>query len=114
MAVADWPGTLLPFMEELAALKARIGGVFRRAEPRRQIGLLLDGLIGGAERKNGWQLAKYAGDPAPWRMQALLGRTLCDQEKARDICRDYAIAHLGDPSRVLVLPASWFWTRQAS
>jgi hypothetical protein len=29
----------------------------------------LEGLIGGAERKNGWQLAEYAGDPAPWRMQ---------------------------------------------
>ena len=70
MAVSDWPSTLPPFMEELAALKERVGGLFRRAEPRRQTGLLLDGLIavsfsGGAARKNGWQLAKYAGDPAP-------------------------------------------------
>ena len=70
MAVSDWSGASLPWFEELAALKERVGGLFRRAEPRRQIGLLLDGLIpvsfsGGAARKNGWQLAEYAGDPAP-------------------------------------------------
>jgi SRSO17 transposase len=108
MSVAEWSGTSLRWFEELAALKDRIGGLFRRAEPRRQVGLLLDGLIGGTERKNGWQLAEYAGDPAPWRMQALLGRTIWDQEKARDICRDYVVEHLGDPSGVLVLDATGF------
>jgi SRSO17 transposase len=108
MAVSDWSGAGLPWFEELATLKDRIGALFRRAEPRRQIGLLLEGLIGGAERKNGWQLAEYAGDPAPWRMQALLGRTLWDQERARDICRDYVIERLGDPSGVLVLDETGF------
>lgn len=108
MAVSDWSGASLPWSEDLTALKERVGGLFRRAEPRRQIGLLLEGLIGGAERKNGWQLAEYAGDPAPWRMQALLGRTVWDQEKARDICRDYVIEHLGDPSGVLVLDETGF------
>ena len=83
MSVSEWSGASLPWFEGLAGLKERIGGLFRRAEPRRQVGLLLEGLIGGAERKNGWQLAEYVGDPAPWRMQALLGRTIWDQEKAR-------------------------------
>lgn len=108
MAVLDWSGASLPWFEELTALKARVGGLFQRAEPRRQAGLFLEGLIGGAARKNGWQLAEYAGDPAPWRMQALLGRTIWDQEKARDICRDYVIEHLGDPSGVLVLDETGF------
>ena len=108
MAVSDWSGAGLPWFEELSTLKERVGALFRRAEPRRQVGLLLEGLIGGAERKNGWQLAEYAGDPAPWRMQALLGRTLWDQEKARDICRDYVIDRLGDPSGVLVLDETGF------
>jgi SRSO17 transposase len=108
MSVSEWSGASLPWFEELAALKERIGGLFGRAEPRRQIGLFLEGLIGGAERKNGWQLAEYAGDPAPWRMQALLGRTLWDQEKARDLCRDYVIERLGDPSGVLVLDETGF------
>ena len=56
-------------------MKERIGALFGRAEPRRQVGLLLEGLIGGAERKNGWQLAEYAGDAAPWRMQAMSSQT---------------------------------------
>lgn len=106
MSVSEWSGASLPWLpwfEELAGLKERMGGLFRRPEPRRQVGLLREGLIGGAERKNGWQLAEYAGDPAPWRMPAPLGRTIWDQEKARDICRDYVIEHLGDPSGVLVL-----------
>ena len=80
MSVSEWSGASLPWFEELAGLKERIGGLFRRAEPRRRVGLLLEGLIGGAERKNGWQLAEYAGDPAPWRMPALLGRTIWDDD----------------------------------
>jgi SRSO17 transposase len=41
-------------------------------------------------------------------MQALLGRTLWDQEKARDICRDFVIERLGDPSGVLILDETGF------
>lgn len=80
MGVSEWSGASLPWFAELAGLEERIGGLFRRTEPRRQVGLYLEGLIGGVERKNGWQLAEHAGDPAPWRMQALLGRTLWDEE----------------------------------
>ena len=108
MAVSDWSGVALPWFEELGTLKERVGALFRRAEPRRQVGLLLEGMIGGAERKNGWQLAESAGDPAPWRMQALLGRTQWDQDKARDICRDYVIERLSDPAGVLVLDETGF------
>jgi len=108
MAVSEWSGAALPWFAELAGLKERIGGLFRRTEPRRQVGLYLEGLIGGVERKNGWQLAEHAGDPAPWRMQALLGRTFWDEEQARDICRDYVIERLGDPSGVLILDETGF------
>ena len=92
MSVLEWSGALLPWRDDLDDLKERIGRLFRRPEPRRQIGLYLDGLIGEVDKKNGWQLAEYAGDPAPWRMQALLGRTIWDQERARD-----AAAALGIP-----------------
>lgn len=34
--------------------------------------------------------------------------TIWDQEKARDICRDYVMEHLGDPSGVLVLDETGF------
>ena len=108
MSVLEWSGALLPWRDDLDDLKERIGRLFRRPEPRRQIGLYLDGLIGEVDKKNGWQLAEYAGDPAPWRMQALLGRTIWDQERARDICREYVIERLGDASGVLVVDETGF------
>lgn len=63
MAVSEWSGASLPWFEKLAGLKERIGGLFRRKEPRRRIGLYLEGLIGGVERKNDWQLAETCGRP---------------------------------------------------
>ena len=106
MAVSEGSGSSLPWFAEGAGLKERIGGVFRRSEPRRYVALLREGRIGGGARKKGWQLAEDAGDPAPWRMPARRGWTLSDQETARDIGRDYRIAHRGDPSGVLVLDAT--------
>jgi SRSO17 transposase len=108
MSIVDWSGASLPWSGELAGLKERLGGLFHRSETRAQAGLYLDGLIGGVERKNGWQLAEYAGDEAPWRMQAVLGRGFWDAERARDICRDYVVERLGDPSGVLVLDETGF------
>ena len=92
-----------PVNSDSVKLSNRALGGFFIVRSRQQIGLLLEGLIGGAERKNGWQLAEYAGDQAPLRTQALLGRTQWDQEKARDICRAFVIERLGDLSGVLVL-----------
>jgi len=92
----------------LAELKERVAGVFQHSETREQVGLCLDGSVGGVERKNGWQLAEHAGDEVPWRMQAVLGRGCWDADDARDIRRDYVIERLGDPAGVLILdgPAS--------
>jgi hypothetical protein len=46
MSVLEWSGALLPWRGDLDDLKERIGRLFRLPEPRRQIGLYLDGLIG--------------------------------------------------------------------
>jgi len=108
MSIADWSGPSLPWSAELSGLKERLFDVFRRSETRQQVELYLDGLIGGVERKNGWQLAEHAGDEAPWRMQAVLGRSFWDAERARDICRDYVVERLGDASGVLVLDETGF------
>ena len=35
----------------------------------------LDGLLGEEHRKTGWMRAEAAGDPGPWRQQAVLGRS---------------------------------------
>jgi hypothetical protein len=49
--------SVLAWREELGALEVRLGELFVRAEPRRQAGLYLEGLLSAAKRKNGWQLA---------------------------------------------------------
>jgi len=36
MGVSDWAGASLPWSEDLTALKERVAGLFRRAEPRRR------------------------------------------------------------------------------
>lgn len=42
------------------------------------------GLMSGIERKNGWQLAEFIGDEAPYAVQNFLSRAIWDADKARD------------------------------
>jgi SRSO17 transposase len=104
---ADSAG-VLAWREELGALEARLGELFVRAEPRRQAGLYLEGLLSAAKRKNGWQLAEQIGDVRPWRTQRVLSHVLWDQDAARDLCRDYALEHLGAPDGVLIVDETGF------
>src|SRR5258708_36756136 len=52
--------------------------------------------------------AEAAGDPGPWRQQAILGRRDWDADALRDIVRDYAIEHLADDDAVLVIDETGF------
>ena len=97
------PAGLAGWREALAELQQRLGELFGRPEPRRQAGLYLEGLLGPAERKNGWQLAEAVGDRRPWRTQRVLSHVLWDQDKARDLCRGYVVEHLGAPDGVLIV-----------
>ena len=71
-------------------------------------GLFLDGLLGGERRKTGWMRAEAAGDPGPWRQQALLGRDRWDADALRDLVREYVIEHLADDDAVLVVDETGF------
>jgi hypothetical protein len=72
----------------------------------RKAGLFLEGLLGDEQRKTGWMRAEAAGDPRPWRQQAILGRRDWDADALRDILRDYVIEHLDDA--VLVIDETGF------
>lgn len=100
-AVAAWD-------EDFAAMVGQIGPRFARAEARRHAADYLRGLLGGAERKNGWQLAEAAGDATPYGVQQFLYRATWDPEAVRDDLRDYVVAHLGDPGGVLVVDETGF------
>ena len=102
------PAGLAGWREALAELQRRVGELFGRPEPRRQAGLYLEGLLGPAERKNGWQLAEAVGDRRPWRTQRVLSHVLWHQDKARDLCRGYVVEHLGAPDGVLIIDETGF------
>lgn len=60
------------------------------------------------ERKNGWQLAEYAGDATPDGVQRLLAAYRWDAGAFRDDLREYVMEHLGDPEAVLVVDETGF------
>ena len=108
-------GRTIPEREEarawevgLRALHQRIGGRFGRREPRQRALTYLKGLLGSVERKNGWQLAEYAGDATPDGVQRLLATYRWDADGVRDDLREYVVEHLGDPEAVLVVDETGF------
>ena len=52
--------------------------------------------------------AEAAGDPGPWRQQAVLGRGRWEADALRDVVRDYALEVLADPNGVLVVDETGF------
>src|SRR5262245_15232709 len=92
----------------LDALHARIAPRFRRPEVRARARRYLAGLLGRAERKNGWQLAEEAGERHPRGMQRLLDAAQWDAEAVRDDLRAYVVEHLGDPRAVLAVDETGF------
>ena len=64
--------------------------------------------LGDERRKTGWMRAEAAGDPGPWRQQAILGRGRWDADALRDIVRDYVVEHLADDDAVLVVDETGF------
>jgi hypothetical protein len=59
-------------------------------------------------RSKGCLRPEAAGDPGPWRQQALLGRRDWDADALRDIVRDYVIEHLADDDAVMVIDETGF------
>src|ERR1700746_514566 len=100
--------TLALWAASLREVKKRIRPLFGQERVARNAGLFLEGLLGDEQRKTGWMRAESAGDPGPWRQQAILGRRDWDADAVRDIVRDYVIEHLADDDAVLVIDETGF------
>jgi len=100
--------TLALWAASLREVKKRIRPLFGQERVARNAGLFLEGLLGDEQRKTGWMRAESAGDPGPWRQQAILGRRDWDADALRDIVRDYVIEHLADDDAVLVIDETGF------
>jgi SRSO17 transposase len=114
MSGASITQTLDWWSAELGAVKAQLGSLFSHASVAVSAAAFLDGLLGPERRKTGWMRAEAAGDPGPWRQQAVLGRSRWDADALRDLVRDYALATLAAPDGVLVIDETGFLKQGAS
>ncbi|MEI7030994.1 IS701 family transposase [Streptomyces pratensis] len=92
---------------ELESVFARVAGRFARADLRWRMRDYVRGLLGRATRKNGWQLAEWAGHRTPDGFQRLLNSSVWDADALRDDVRDYVAERLG-PGGVLILDDTGF------
>src|SRR3954451_10613934 len=108
MSGASIEETLELWAASLREVKARMRPLFTQERVAASAGLVRDGLLGGGRRKTGWMRAEAAGDPGPWRQQAILGRGRWDAEALRDIVREYVVETLAEANAVLVVDETGF------
>ena len=92
----------------LREVKARMRPLFTQERVAAPAGVFFDGLLGEEQRKRGWMRAEAAGDPGPWRQQAILGRGRWDADALRDVVREYVVEHLAEDDAVLVVDETGF------
>src|SRR5215218_1783042 len=108
MAGGTVEATLELWASSLRDVKGRFRPLFQQERMAASAGLFLDALLGPERRKTGWMRTEAAGDPGPWRQQALLGRATWDADALRDVVRDYAVETLAEPDAVLVVDETGF------
>lgn len=108
MSGASIETTLELWASSLRDVKGRIRPLFGQKRVAVSADRFLDGLLGNEPRKTGWMRAEAAGDPGPWRQQAILGRGRWDAEALCDILRDYALEMLAGEEAVLVIDETGF------
>src|ERR1700755_1323144 len=108
MPGASIEATLELWASSLREVKRQMRQLFAQDRAAINAGLFLDGLLGNERRKTGWMRAEAAGDPGPWRQQALLGRDRWDADALRDLVCEYVIEHLADDDAVLVIDETGF------
>ena len=100
--------TLELWASSLRDVKGRIRPLFTQDRVAASASDFLDVLLGNEPRKTGWMRAEAAGDPGPWRQQALLGRGRWDADVLRDVVRDYVVEYLAADDAVLVVDETGF------
>jgi SRSO17 transposase len=92
----------------LTEFHARFADLFARSEPRERSRAYLYGLLGGVERRNGWQLAEHLGESTPDGAQRLLNGTHWSASDARDRLVTFCAETFGDPEGILVFDETGF------
>ena len=73
---------------------AQVAPCFARRETRLTCKDMVHGLLSGLKDRNCWTLAEAAGHSCPYRMQHLLSRARCDEQKMLDTAACWAVDRL--------------------
>jgi len=80
--------------EEYSDLMRRIAPVFASEPGYKNAKNYIKGLMGSAERKNGWQMSEYLGEATPYAMRQFIYRGNYSADELRDIGREYVVEHI--------------------
>ena len=94
--------------EEIKKLLEGIKGVYKDRRGQENARKYILGLLSGAERKNGWQLAEQLGEKTPYALQQFLYRGGWNADELRDSVRDYVVKAIGSADGVLVVDETGF------
>ena len=108
MARKPTTGEIERWLEELGKVSEQLSDRFARPETKRRCETYLECLLAQVDRKNGWQLAEYAGDTSPKNIQHFIGRAKWDADQVRDDLYDYVEKQIGDRDGVLVVDETGF------
>jgi SRSO17 transposase len=93
---------------EYSKLMNRIGNVFFGELGYKNAQNYIRGLIGSAERKNGWQLSEYIGEKSPEKLQQFIYRGSYSADALRDELRGYVAENIGEEDGVMVVDDTGF------
>ena len=96
------------YTNEFNKLMLRFANIFPSEPGYQKMQKYLRGLLGNAERKNGWQMAEYIGDLTPYSIQQFLYRGRFKADGLRDELRNYVSENLGEEDGVLVIDETGF------
>lgn len=100
--------TIGGWRQELERAHQGVKDLFPRSEVRERSLAYLEGLLSHCERKNGWQVAEWAGEASPYGMQYLLDRARWDADAVQARLSEYVKEELGSGDAVLVLDETGF------
>lgn len=96
------------YEDEFNKLAMRLGKVFSNELGFRNMQKYLRGLMGTAERKNGWQMSEYLGETTPYSIQQFLYRGRFSADELRNELRSYVGESLGEEDGILVVDETGF------
>jgi len=94
--------------QEYNEVMKRIGKIFANESGYRNARNYIKGLLGSAERKNGWQLSEKIGESTPYKIQQFLYRGEYKANELRDELRNYVGEKLGEEDGTLVVDDTGF------